>query len=314
MHNIETKPSIKITRVADSSSKGKSSYKDKNLLNFTASFDEDLMNMIINSNEETVVKADRIFSDSMIALHDENGSTNDLSSLISKSDSKSRSVSNNLVNERGEIEDGDEVDDNDEDWSNDFGWSQAESNGDAFNKNGEVIEATTKLSVDKETAIDSASLISLMGSELLDKSVSHNENVSISGSINSRDVKSNPASRLVGYVPQSLTNNSDQSFSQYDIKSIVVKKTAKTDPSDDLIENFLNEITPKIEKKMSDLNFGSANQKPTNGLNGFDGAKQPNGIDKHVVNDRLADKNAVMSDSTAPAKWDCDEISDLEDQ
>jgi hypothetical protein len=41
------------------------------------------------------------------------------------------------------------------------------------------------------------------------------------------------------------------------------------------------------------------------------GAKQQNGVDLSLLNEKMADKNAV-SETIVSAKWDCDEIIDLD--
>ena len=210
--------------------------------------------------------------------------------------------------------------DNDEDWSHDFGWSDTmnKSNGniDSTNENNRANESmNNNLSIDKEKLMESASLMSLVGSDMFDRSAS----VSYTSSI-SRDMKNQntttavntAALKFIGFNP----SKNDQIFSQYDIKNIVIKKSAKSDPSDDLIENFLNDITPKIEKK-PDINLSMTNL----GLKFYDSnlndatdmlgkhkiqsKKDPNGIEMNL----LSDKNTKVD---AP-KWDCDEISDLED-
>ena len=295
---------------------------ERNLLNLTASFDEDILNMM-NANDETMIKGDKIFSDSMIALHDENGSTNDLSSIISKNEIKSNlNMQNGGAMIQGQNMNGDENNfdqdqNDDEDWSNDFGWNQQESLSSNSILTNKIVDTKTtslandslnnRLTIEKD---DKASLVSLAGSEIFDKSQTTNGSISYSSSIG-RDMRN----QVLTNFKNSQTNDADM-FSQYDIKNLTinVKKTVR-DPSDDLIENFLNEITPKIEKKSSDLELTSS-VKHTNSIgsgNTNGSLSNKNNIEMNVLSENRLVVEQSASNGDLVNKWDCDEISDLEE-
>jgi hypothetical protein len=279
------------------------------MANFVDEDDTLMLNQINHSNSS--IGNDRIFSESMIALHDENGSNNDLTSLMnSKKDELLKQVkcyaSNNNNNNNNNInhnlnsnshysengEDNDDDDDDDADWSNDFGWSTTNQNFVVDTKSDLNINNTTLLTVDssilhreKET---SASLFSLQGSVLggeNQKSPSQSQN---SVNISNRMTINNQQGAI------------DQNFAQYDIKNlnIVVKKPSQRDPSDDLIDSYLNDLTPK-------LNTNKAQEKINDNLIE---------MSELISNDRLALKldSQAYYENGEKNRWECDELSDVD--
>ncbi|CAF1012299.1 unnamed protein product [Brachionus calyciflorus] len=179
---------------------GKSNPKKKPTTYFTENIPKGIQYqdmMVSNSNSlddvNEMLNTNKIFSDSMIALHDETESV------------KSYNKNNTTVNETEEEKSSDE-------WLNDWDTDDKSTNSNFLNK-----------------PQSSASLVSLAGSI---------RNPSL-------PIESSKQRQYGSY------KINDSMGAEYDIKSISIKKSISKDPDQELIENFLNEMKPKIELNLN---------------------------------------------------------------
>lgn len=182
------------------------------------SIDDDLVVKSLNKNRP------KTFSDSMIGLHE---SANDLVIAAAAADNNtmhsSQLLNINLKKNDSITVNGDHNNDqnsNDE-WLNDFGWSSDGGGGGGAGGGHPSSSATT-------------SILSLP---------SKSENSSFN--------KLPGANNVVKQLPHWYVRDEAEIGSEFDVKSIVVKKkeTSKKvlGSSEDLLESYLNEIAPKIK-------------------------------------------------------------------
>ena len=214
--------------------------------------------MMTNSVQASETK---LISDSMIALHDE---LEENGEIISNSSSNiinfgGQTIENKSNDSRLEKSESNKL--NDDGWSNDFGWNQEPEN--------------EFLSPNEE----SASVVSLAGSSDL-----------LMPQLDDVKIKINHSLRNL-VTPNTSQNN--KIGSEYDIKSIVIKKLVEHDPIDD----FFNDMQPTIVKKttMNNLNNGyeRLKEKGSNSLN--------SSFKKNVSLEPVASNDAEAS-------WECEEI------
>jgi hypothetical protein len=205
-------------------------------ISLTTSLDEDNMLSFLGKNDELINK-NKVFSDSMIGLHDENessASSTSTSTSVKINTSKtavfdvfSTDTNNTNTNNEDEVED--------DEWSNDFGWSSKTTTSFETNQHLNGVINNNKLD-DFKANQTSASLLSLADSEIIqmDQSIkkSNYDNTAKTTSF--------------------ITNNN---FDSYDIKNIniIKKETKKESSGDDLIDSFLNDMQPVIKAKTDNL-------------------------------------------------------------
>lgn len=205
------------------------SLNEKAKFSSATSLDQDIINMngSVKSNDLKMI------SDSMIALHGEteeiadsnstSSSTNNFTRPHPNDDIKLNDLKNKLKQENNYLNDFSQKIKED-DWSNDFGWS---------NEPNEFLDV-----IPTNDYVASASLSSLAGS--VDMLVPQDEKI-----------KSNFSLKNLTPSRKSMNYNSNLSNkeigSEFDIKSIVIKKTEEPN----LIDEFFNDMQPVIAKKQT---------------------------------------------------------------
>lgn len=238
------------------------SLNEKAKFSSATSLDQEMMTNSVQASET------KLISDSMIALHDEleeNGEiiSNSSSNIINFGGGgryqNGQTIENKSNDSRLEKSESNKL--NDDGWSNDFGWNQEPEN--------------EFLSPNEE----SASVVSLAGSSDL-----------LMPQLDDVKIKINHSLRNL-VTPNTSQNN--KIGSEYDIKSIVIKKLVEHDPIDD----FFNDMQPTIVKKttMNNLNNGyeRLKEKGSNSLN--------SSFKKNVSLEPVASNDAEAS-------WECEEI------
>lgn len=262
--------------------------------------DEDLMNIISKNDyvngDSSIKSKNKIFSDSMIALHDENES-NYVGSASSSNKISFNDFRNNIFNSQNDenFDDKDNVDDGE--WSNDFGWGQSDFvNGNNLQSNSLPVNIIENSKYHESTA----SLVSLAGSEIspTNKEKSFQLNGSNSLATNIQNSYSNSSNEFVKIKKSfNLASSSDQIGSEYDIKSINIKKLSTVKPpEDDLIENFLNEMQPVIKTS----NLSTKLNEMAN-------------IDAITKTNETSTKSSININAKNFNSWDCEEEIELDE-
>jgi hypothetical protein len=213
---------------------------------------------------------DKTFSDSMIGLHDQNESNVEEKENFKMNQDKSPTIS-----------DEEPLDD----WSNDFGWNPVESV--VPNSSIQTSQYTTNAAQNVES---SASIISLAGSDI---TRFDGENTNRSPLMTQSLFSATIPNKVKYYIKEI-----DEISSEFDIKSMSIKKRDKPkDDQENLIESFLNEMQPSIQKQESKLT-SDPKSSPNNSNLFFQGSSlnfQANSIQK-----------------ASDPSWDCEDIVDID--
>lgn len=226
-------------------------------ISLTTSLDEDNMLSFLSKNDE-IINKNKVFSDSMIGLHDENessASSTSTSTSVKINNTDKRAVFDVFSTDTNNTNTNNEEEDDDDEWSNDFGWSSKTTT--SFGTKQEMNDGINNNKLDYYKANQtSASLVSLADSEIIQMDQSKLEKSAKKANYNN-NVK----------TTSFITNNN---FDSYDIKNIniIKKETKKESSGDDLIDSFLNEMQPVIKNdnlfEMTKLNNPSTKSLSSN--------------------------------------------------
>ena len=263
--------------------------KEHKLSSTNSLLDDELMN-------DDSIKVNKLFTDSMIALHDDNESTDESNSFMMNGGKENQPSINSNVNDL-------------DDWSNDFGWHKHDNN----ESSSASLIALSGSNVQLERAHSIFSTTSSSSSST--KQLAVNNNASLNGSqlLNGNGVSLNGGGQRPKYPSVLSTKQpNDAMGAEFDIKSInikVKKSPQAQDSEENLIESLMNEMqpvikpTPKLPASATTETLILSSNKTVDKF-----SVQTNGSAFEMKNL----ETPVDIDKSSGNSWECDEVIDLE--